>query len=336
MLATRRCGSRGRAVDARGEVTPANEHYWCACATKVASLTFVRHASVWPRCSHDTHDRGARLRARCGTRTAPPPPGQLVGVRSAVVAASLVAEARRGATRGGGAGRRGLDSRRCLPAGAAGRRRRDCKVSLRIRRGAERGGARSVRQSASSSVDLVGSTARAAASDQEDVRALLRVYHERARDELESFGGTVEKFIDDAVVAVFGAAVSHEDDPERAVRGALNVREAVARLNDDESGRDLHVRIAVNTGEALVSLDAAPAEGEAMVAGDVVNTAARLQLRRSSCPRSHTSPTAVPRRTCGGAVVPATSSARSATSSPTTRTSPSRTSLGSKPTRRMS
>jgi class 3 adenylate cyclase/tetratricopeptide (TPR) repeat protein len=126
-------------------------------------------------------------------------------------------------------------------------------------------------------VDLVGSTARAESSDPEDVRALLRVYHERAREELESFGGTVEKFIGDAVVAVFGAPVAHEDDPERAVRAALAVRDAVARLNDDEPGRDLHVRVAVNTGEALVSLDAAPAEGEAMVAGDVINTAARIQ-----------------------------------------------------------
>jgi class 3 adenylate cyclase/tetratricopeptide (TPR) repeat protein len=126
-------------------------------------------------------------------------------------------------------------------------------------------------------VDLVGSTARAETSDPEDVRALLRVYHERARDELESFGGTVEKFIGDAVVAVFGAPVSHEDDPERAVRGALAVRDAVARLNDEQPGRDLHVRIAVNTGEALVSLNASPDEGEGMVAGDVVNTAARLQ-----------------------------------------------------------
>ena len=126
-------------------------------------------------------------------------------------------------------------------------------------------------------VDLVGSTARAETSDPEDVRALLRVYHEHARDRLEAYGGTVEKFIGDAVVAVFGAPVAHEDDPERAVRAALAVRDAVARLNDDEPGRDLHVRIAVNTGEALVSLDASPGEGEAMVAGDVINTAARIQ-----------------------------------------------------------
>ena len=126
-------------------------------------------------------------------------------------------------------------------------------------------------------VDLVGSTARAETNDPEDVRALLRVYHERARDELESFGGTVEKFIGDAVVAVFGAPVAHEDDPERAVRAALAVRDAVARLNEDEPDRDLHVRVAVNTGTALVSLDASPGEGEAMVAGDVINTAARIQ-----------------------------------------------------------
>jgi class 3 adenylate cyclase/tetratricopeptide (TPR) repeat protein len=125
--------------------------------------------------------------------------------------------------------------------------------------------------------DLVGSTARAEESDPEDVRALLRVYHERARDELERRGGTVEKFIGDAVVAVFGAPVAHEDDPERAVRAALAVRDAVAALNEEQPGRDLHVRIAVNTGAALVSLDAVPGEGEAMVAGDVMNTAARLQ-----------------------------------------------------------
>jgi len=126
-------------------------------------------------------------------------------------------------------------------------------------------------------VDLVGSTARAESSDPEDVRALLRVYHERAREELENRGGTVEKFIGDAVVAVFGAPVAHEDDPERAVRAALAVRDAVARLNEEEPDRDLHVRVAVNTGEALVSLDASPDGGEGMVAGDVINTAARLQ-----------------------------------------------------------
>jgi class 3 adenylate cyclase/tetratricopeptide (TPR) repeat protein len=119
--------------------------------------------------------------------------------------------------------------------------------------------------------DLVGFTSRAEEMDPEDVRALLSPYWERLREELERFGGTVEKFIGDAVVALFGAPVAHEDDPERAVRAALAIRDWVA----EES--DLHVRIGVNTGEALVSLGARPAEGEGMASGDVVNTTARLQ-----------------------------------------------------------
>jgi class 3 adenylate cyclase len=119
-------------------------------------------------------------------------------------------------------------------------------------------------------VDLVGSTARAERLDPEDVRAMLASYHGRVRTELERHGGTVEKFIGDAVVAVFGAPVVHEDDAERAVRAAIAIRDTVA-------GPDVGLRIAVNTGEALVTLGARPAEGEGMVAGDVVNTAARLQ-----------------------------------------------------------
>jgi class 3 adenylate cyclase/tetratricopeptide (TPR) repeat protein len=119
--------------------------------------------------------------------------------------------------------------------------------------------------------DLVGFTSRAERLDPEDVRALLAPYWQHLRDELERFGGTVEKFIGDAVMALFGAPVAHEDDPERAVRAALAIRDW-ARDEDD-----LQVRIAVNTGEALVLLGARPAEGEGMAAGDVVNTAARLQ-----------------------------------------------------------
>jgi class 3 adenylate cyclase/tetratricopeptide (TPR) repeat protein len=119
--------------------------------------------------------------------------------------------------------------------------------------------------------DLVGSTARAEGADPEDVRALLSAYHERVRSELERFGGTVEKFIGDAVMALFGAPIAHEDDPERAVRAALAIREWAV-----EEG-ELHVRIAVNTGEALVAVGARPERGEAMAAGDVVNATARLQ-----------------------------------------------------------
>ena len=117
--------------------------------------------------------------------------------------------------------------------------------------------------------DLVGSTARAEGLDPEDVRATLSPYYARLRVELERHGGTVEKFIGDAVMAVFGAPVSHEDDAERAVRAALAIRDTV--------GEDLEIRTAVNTGEALVALGAVPAAGDAMVSGDVVNTAARLQ-----------------------------------------------------------
>jgi class 3 adenylate cyclase/tetratricopeptide (TPR) repeat protein len=120
--------------------------------------------------------------------------------------------------------------------------------------------------------DLVGFTGRAEQLDPEDVRAMLSPYYARLRSELERRGGTVEKFIGDAVMAVFGAPVAHEDDPERAVRAALAIRDAI---RDEDAG--LQVRIAVNTGEALVSLDARPSAGEGMAAGDVVNTTARLQ-----------------------------------------------------------
>ena len=119
--------------------------------------------------------------------------------------------------------------------------------------------------------DLVGFTAQAETMDPEDVDALLGPYHERLRDELERRGGTVEKFIGDAVMALFGAPVAHEDDPERAVRACLAIRDwAIA-----EEG--VQVRIAATTGEALIRLDARPEAGEGMASGDVVNTAARLQ-----------------------------------------------------------
>jgi class 3 adenylate cyclase/tetratricopeptide (TPR) repeat protein len=125
--------------------------------------------------------------------------------------------------------------------------------------------------------DLVDFTSRSERMDPEDVRAMLTPYYTRLRSELEHFGGTVEKFIGDAVVALFGAPVAHEDDPERAVRAGLAIREAIRELNEENAELDLHVRIGVNTGEALVTLGARPSEGEGMAAGDVVNTAARLQ-----------------------------------------------------------
>src|SRR5438128_5514020 len=112
-------------------------------------------------------------------------------------------------------------------------------------------------------VDLVGFTARAEQLDPEDVRAVLAPYHERVRREIESFGGVVEKFIGDAVMGVFGAPLAHGDDAERAVRAALVVRDIAGEIG----GGDLQIRIAVNTGEAVVSPGARPALGESMVAG---------------------------------------------------------------------
>src|SRR5437870_340056 len=117
--------------------------------------------------------------------------------------------------------------------------------------------------------DLVGSTAMADELDPEDVRAILSPYYAQLREQIEHHGGTVEKFIGDAVMAVFGAPVAHEDDPIRAVLAALAIRDSI--------GEELQIRTAVNTGEALVALDADVTAGEAFVSGDVVNTAARLQ-----------------------------------------------------------
>jgi len=118
--------------------------------------------------------------------------------------------------------------------------------------------------------DLAGFTTRAETMDPEDVAAYLGEYHAQLKAELERFGGTVEKFIGDAVMAVFGAPVAHEDDAERAVRAALAIRAWAA---DEE----VELRIGINIGEALVTLEADPAAGQPLAAGDVVNTAARLQ-----------------------------------------------------------
>jgi class 3 adenylate cyclase len=119
-------------------------------------------------------------------------------------------------------------------------------------------------------VDLVGFTSRSEKLDPEDVRAFLVPYYERVRTELESHGGRVEKFVGDAVMGVFGAPVTYGDDAERAVRAAFAVRDWAER-------ECLQLRVAVNTGEAIVAMDASPERGETFVAGDVVNTAARLQ-----------------------------------------------------------
>jgi DNA-binding SARP family transcriptional activator len=125
--------------------------------------------------------------------------------------------------------------------------------------------------------DLVGFTQRAEQLDPEDVRALLRRFHQPIRAGLERFGGSIEKFVGDAVMAVFGAPVAHEDDADRAVRAAFAVRDAIAGLRAEDPQFDLELRIGINTGSVLAALDADVAAGEGMVVGDVVNTAARLQ-----------------------------------------------------------
>jgi class 3 adenylate cyclase/tetratricopeptide (TPR) repeat protein len=117
--------------------------------------------------------------------------------------------------------------------------------------------------------DLVGFTTLSEGRDAEDTRALLSRYFALARDVIERYGGTVEKFIGDAVMAVWGAPTAHEDDAERAVRAGLELVDAVRSL-----GPGLQARAGVLTGEAAVTLGAT---NQGMVAGDLVNTASRLQ-----------------------------------------------------------
>jgi class 3 adenylate cyclase/tetratricopeptide (TPR) repeat protein len=117
--------------------------------------------------------------------------------------------------------------------------------------------------------DLVGFTPFAEERDAEEVRETLSRYFELARDTIDRYGGTVEKFIGDAVMAVWGAPTAQEDDAERAVRAALELVDAVRAI-----GPGITARVGVLTGEAAVTLGAT---GEGMVAGDLVNTASRLQ-----------------------------------------------------------
>jgi len=124
--------------------------------------------------------------------------------------------------------------------------------------------------------DLVSFTALSEAADPEDVDRLLGEYFARATKVIESHGGTVEKFIGDAVVGVFGVPAVHEDDPERAVRAGLRILEALEGMTRPD-GSPLRARCGVNTGEALVRLDVDPASGLGFLTGDAVNVAARLE-----------------------------------------------------------
>ena len=122
--------------------------------------------------------------------------------------------------------------------------------------------------------DLVGFTSASEKRDAEETRELLSRYFDTCRRLIELYGGTVEKFIGDAVMAVWGAPVATEDDAERAVRAALDLVAAVSALGDEVGSPELRARAGVLTGEAAVTLGAA---GEGMVAGDLVNTASRIQ-----------------------------------------------------------
>jgi len=125
--------------------------------------------------------------------------------------------------------------------------------------------------------DLVGFTTISASRDPETIRELQSRYFERTREIVGRYGGVVEKFIGDAVMALWGAPTAHEDDAERAVRAALDLVEMVPVI-----GRamdiDLQLRAGVLTGEAAVSVGS---ESEGMVTGDMVNTASRLQSAAS-------------------------------------------------------
>jgi class 3 adenylate cyclase len=121
--------------------------------------------------------------------------------------------------------------------------------------------------------DVTGSTALADSLDPEDVRALMSRYYDHARRVITPRGGTLEKFIGDAVMAIFGLYQAHEDDPERALASALALREAVA--SDEILSPVFRLRIGVNTGEVIATNN--PDRLDFLVTGDAVNVSARLQ-----------------------------------------------------------
>jgi len=122
--------------------------------------------------------------------------------------------------------------------------------------------------------DLVGFTRLSESADPEQVKNIVDRTFERLAGDVVSYGGQVDKVIGDALVAIFGAPVAHEDDAERAVRAGLRMQERLEQLNRD-AGLDLRMRIGINTGEVLVG--ALRAGGDYTAMGDVVNTASRLQ-----------------------------------------------------------
>ncbi|MGI8792779.1 MAG: tetratricopeptide repeat protein [Acidimicrobiales bacterium] len=126
--------------------------------------------------------------------------------------------------------------------------------------------------------DLVGFTGMSEGRDPERIKQVVDRCFERLADDIVAHGGRVDKILGDAIIAVFGAPVAHEDDPERAVRAALQLRESVAR-SAEEAGLPLQLRIGINTGEVLIG--AMRAGGDTTAMGDAVNVASRLQTAAS-------------------------------------------------------
>ncbi|HEU5045600.1 MAG TPA: adenylate/guanylate cyclase domain-containing protein [Nocardioidaceae bacterium] len=122
--------------------------------------------------------------------------------------------------------------------------------------------------------DLVGFTSLSESRDQEEVRELLSSYFDQCRQVIGRYGGTVEKFIGDAVMAVWGVPTAHEDDAERSVRAGLELVNAVTAMGEDLGVPELAMRVGIVTGEVAVTIGA---QQQGMVAGDAVNTASRVQ-----------------------------------------------------------
>ncbi len=130
--------------------------------------------------------------------------------------------------------------------------------------------------------DIIGSTPLADHMDPEDLRAILSGYFNLMTEQIRKHGGTVEKYIGDAVMAVFGVPFAHEDDPDRAIRAALDMQAALSRFNEQRQEQDpeatrLQMRIGINSGEVAASSDTLDSRRDFLITGDAVNVASRLQ-----------------------------------------------------------
>src|SRR6266702_8974274 len=130
--------------------------------------------------------------------------------------------------------------------------------------------------------DITGSTPLADRLDPEDMRAILTGYFNLMAEQIRKHGGTLEKYIGDAVMAVFGVPFAHEDDPDRAIRAAIDMQAALARFNEQRLAQDpeatrLQMRIGINTGEVAATSNAQDNRGDFLITGDAVNVASRLQ-----------------------------------------------------------